>query len=214
MAVVSVNGFRTTPGKLADHLDASAEALGHLRRLGLQAVNLQAVAGGDVGMITTSINYASNVDYAAGLQRVLGDGQWQEFWARVSAAAPAVQVESSLFTDLDATFQPSVDRPLGVVLVTQWRARPGRLMDFVGNVMTAVKLIERMGGRSRAMQSLIGLHPLTVLVTTGFADMDAYGVYANTTATDEGWQAFWAGAMADPTADLIRSGLFVNISGD
>ena len=27
-------------------------------------------------------------------------------------------------------------------------------------------------------------------------------------------RTFRAGAMADPTADLIRSGLFVNISGD
>ena len=214
MAVVSVNGFRTAPGKLADHLAASAEALGHLRRLGLQAVNLQAVAGGDVGVITTSINYASNADYAAGLQRVLGDGEWQEFWGRVNATAPAVQVESSLFVDLDATFQPSADRPLGVILVTQWRARPGRLMDFVGNVMAAVPLIEQMGGRARAMQSLIGLHPMTMLVTTAFADIDAYGVYADKTASDEQWQTFWAGAMADPTADLIRSGLFVNISGD
>jgi len=214
MAVVSVNGFRTAPGKLAEHLSAAAEALGHLRRLGLQAVNLQTVAGSDVGVIATSINYASNADYAAGLQKVIADEQWQEFWARVNASAPAVQVESSLFVDTDASFQPNPDRPLGVVLVTQWRARPGRLMDFMGNVTTAVPLIERMGGRPRVMQSLIGLHPMTVLVTTAFADIDAYGTYGDTIATDEQWQTFWAGAMGDPTADLIRSGLFVNISGD
>ena len=64
------------------------------------------------------------------------------------------------------------------------------------------------------MQSLIDLQPLTMLVTTAFDDIDAYGAYADKTASDEQWQTFWAGAMADPTADLIRSGLFVNISGD
>jgi len=63
------------------------------------------------------------------------------------------------------------------------------------------------------LQSVIGAHPMTVLVSVGIADLDAYGGYAEATATDEQWQAFWAGVLADPTADLIRSGLYVNISG-
>jgi hypothetical protein len=45
----------------------------------LQAVNLQAIAGGDVGTIATSINYANNAAYADGFQRIMGDEQWQEF---------------------------------------------------------------------------------------------------------------------------------------
>ena len=64
-------------------------------------------------------------------------------------------------------------------------------MDFMGNVMTAIPHIERMGGQVRVMQSLIGLHPLTVLVTTAFGDLDAYGVYADKTASDEQWQSYW-----------------------
>jgi hypothetical protein len=131
---------------------------------------------------------------------------------RDNSDAAALEVESSLFVDVDATFQPSPDRALGVLLGTQWRARPGRLMDFMGNVMTAIPHIERLGGQARVMQSLIGLHPLTLLVTTAFSDLDAYGVYADKTASDEQWQAYWMGVMADPTADLIRSGLYMNIS--
>jgi hypothetical protein len=212
MAVAAIYGFRTAPGKLADHLAGAAEGLGHLRRLGLQAINLQAIAGTDVGVIATSVNHASYADYAAGMRKVLGDEQWQEFWMRVNSDTAAVEVESSLFVDIDPTFQPSADRALGVLLGTQWRARPGRLMDFMGNVMTAIPHIERMGGQVRVMQSLIGLHPLTVLVTTAFTDLDDYGAYADKTATDEQWQSYWMGVMADPTADLIRSGLFMNIS--
>jgi hypothetical protein len=53
-----------------------------------------------------------------------------------------------------------------------------------------------------------------VLVTVSFPDLDAYGAYADTTATDEQWQTFWAGAMSDPTAELVRSGVYLNISGD
>lgn len=213
MAVVSLSVFRTEPGRLADHMSAAAEALGHLRRLGLQAANLQAISGGDIGTITTSTNYASNADYAASFQRVMADEQWQEFWGRAASGGSAVQVESSLFTDLDPGFQPSPDRPLGVILATQWRPMPGRLMEFMGHVAAAMPHIARMGGLARTMQSLIGAHPMTVLVTTAFADMDAYGAYADKTASDQEWQEFWAGVMADPTAELIRSGVYVNISG-
>ena len=87
-------------------------------------------------------------------------------------------------------------------------------MDFMSNVMTASPHIQRMGGLPRAMQCLLGAHPMTTIVATTFVDLDAYGAYADKAATDEQWQTFWAGAMADPTADLIRSTLYVNISGD
>jgi hypothetical protein len=180
----------------------------------MQAVVLQPIAGGDVGTIATSINYASNADYVASMQRIMADEQWGEFWGRASAGGSAVQIESSLFSDVDTSFQPSADRPLGVVLATQWRAKPGRLMDFMGNVMTSVPHSTRMGGTVRVMQSVIGAHPMTTLVTTAFADLDAYGEYSDKLAGDEQWQAFWADAMSDPTGDMVRSGLYVNVSGD
>lgn len=214
MGVVLNNVFRTESGKLASHMASTAEALGHLRRLGLAAMSLQPISGSDIGTIVTSINFANNADYASGLQRVQADPGWQEFWGGVTAAPSAVQVESSIFTDVDPGFSPSADRPLGVILGTQWRARPGRMMDFMGNVMTSMAHVERMGGLSRPMNSLVGAHPMTTLVATSFADLDAYGAYADATATDPQWLEFWGGVMADPTADLIRSGVYMNVSGD
>jgi hypothetical protein len=147
-----------------------------------------------------------------GLQAILGDEAWQDFWGRAASGGSATQVESSLFSDVDPSFQPAADRPLGVVLATQWRAKPGRLVDFMANVATSIPHIERMGGTPRQMQCLIGAHPMTALITTTFADLDAYGEYSDTLATDDQWQGFWAGAMADPTADLLRTGLYLNIS--
>ena len=214
MGVISLNGFKTEPGRLADHLAASMEALGLLRGLGAQAVVLQAIAGGDVGTIATSINYADNADYATSMQKIQGDAKWQEFWARATAGASATQVESSLFTDVDPSFQPDPGRPLGAVMATQWRAKPGRIAEFVAKVMESHEHVRRMGGTPRALQSVIGAHPMTMLVVATFEDLDAYGAYADKTASDAAWQEFWAGAMADPTADMIRSGLYVNISGD
>lgn len=214
MGVVSLNGFKTEPGRLADHLAASMEALSLLRGLGARAVVLQALAGGDVGTIATTLNYADNAEYVTSMQKIQADEKWQEFWLRASAGGSAIQVESSLLSDVDPGFQPDPDRPLGVVMATQWRAKPGRIADFMAKVIGSYEHIQRLGGTPRALQSVIGAHPMTTLVAVSFADLDAYGAYADRIASDAGWQEFWAGAMTDPTADMVRSGLYVNISGD
>ncbi len=213
MAVMSVSAFRSETGRLADHLAASEEAIGHLRRLGLAAMASQVVAGTDVGTIATSINYENGAAYASGVQTILADEAWQEFWGRAAAGGSATQTEASLFSDVDPDFQLDPNRPLGVIMATQWRAKPGRLADFAANVMASFPMIERMGGTPRAMQCVIGAHPMTTLVTTTFADLDAYGAYTDTLQGDDEWQAFWGDAMADPTADMVRSGLYLNISG-
>ena len=199
---------------MGEHLALSIEALQHLRRLDQQAVVVQALSGGDIGTISTLINYASNAAHVAGMQRVIADEGWQELWARAAATGSTTQVESSIYSDLDPTFAPSADRPMGVILATQWAARPGRLVDFMGKVAMSVPHMERMGGTPRTMQCLLGAHPMTALVTTSFADLDAYGAYSDTIATDDQWQSFWADALSDPTADLVRTGLYLNISGD
>jgi hypothetical protein len=127
------------------------------------------------------------------------------------AANVAAQVESSLFSDFDPSFQPDPDRPLGAVLAIQWRAKAGRFADFAQRVTDSVPHIERLGGRLRAMQSVIGVHPMTMLISIGFETLDGYGAYADTSAADAEWQAFWGGFMADPSADIVRSGLYLNI---
>ena len=100
MGVISLNGFKTEPGRLADHLAASMEALGLLRGLGAQAVVLQALAGGDVGTIATSINYADNADYATSTQKIQGDGKWQGFWADAMADPTADMIRSGLYANI------------------------------------------------------------------------------------------------------------------
>jgi hypothetical protein len=189
------------------------EATERLHGLGMAAAPLQAMAGGDIGTLTMSVNYASNADWVASAKTLQTDSGWQEFYRRAMGTGAATQVESSLFTDIDPNFQ-AADRKLGVILAVQWRARPGRLMDFLAKVTESFAHIERMGGRPRAMQSVIGAHPMTTLVSTAFDDLDAYGAYADTIATDADWQEFWMGALSDPTADMIRSGIYVNMMGD
>lgn len=212
MGVISLTRFETQPGGAAEHLALHMEALELLRGAGMMAIAMQPVAGGDIGSLAMSINYASNAEYAASTQKMQADAGWQAFYTRAMASGAAVQVESSLFSDIDPDYQPNPDRPLGAILATQWSALPGRLEDFVGKVIESSEHVVRMGGTVRALQSVIGSHPLSTLVVTGFADLDAYGAYSDRIATDSEWQAFWAGAMKDPSADLVRSGLYVNMS--
>lgn len=173
------------------------------------AMTLQPVAGTDVGTIGTVVNYASNADYAASYQKLMADEEFQAFWLRASAEGAATPAETSLYNDVDPDYQPNVDRPLGAMMATQWRAKDGRLADFMGKVIESVPHIERMGGTPRVMQSVIGALPMTVSIAVTFADLDAYGAYADTIAGDDQWQAFWAGAMADPTADMVRAGVYL-----
>jgi hypothetical protein len=212
MAVVSLAGFRSEPGRAEEHMALHMEAAERLQGMGMAAAPLQPLAGGDVGTLAMSVNYASNADWAASSKKMQGDEAWQEFYRRAMGTGAATQVESSLFTDIDPDFQ-AANRTLGVVLATQWQALPGRLADFMGKVMESFAHIERMGGRPRAMQSVIGAHPMTTLVSTAFDDLDAYAAYSDAINADAEWQAFWSGALSDPTAEMIRSGVYINMMG-
>ena len=212
MGVIALTRYESVPGHAGAHMEIHLEALDRLRKLGMQAVALQPLAGADVGSLAMSINFANHADYATGMQKIQGDTGWQEFFAGASASGAARQVESSLMSDLDPSFQPATDRPLGVVLATQWRAIHGKMEAFVGNVLKSMPISERMGGLSRPMQSIVGSHPMSMMVATTFADLDAYGAYSDAAQTDAEWQGFWADAMSDPTADLVRSGLYVNMT--
>ncbi len=212
MGVVSLSRFRSEPGHAGKHLELHLEACQRLRGMGMQAAAMQPIAGGDIGSLVMSVNHASYAEYVASIKTMQADQGWQDFYAGAMATGAAVQVESSLFNDGDPSFQPAAGRPLGVILALQWSVKPGRLDDFVANVMASMAHIERMGGRPRPLQSVVGAHPMTTLYTTAFEDLDAYAAYADKVGTDPEWQAFWADLMKDPSGDVIRSGLYLNIS--
>ena len=208
MALASVHVFRTLPGKLVEHLEATEEAKQRLQSLGLQAFTLQPIAGSDIGGLATVVQYADNRAYTDALQKVQADQGWQEFFARVSSAAIAEPIEVSLFSDTDPTFAPDPNRALGVLQGTQWSPRPGRLMGLMENIAQAKSHIERLGGAVRTMQCMTGRYPMTVNVSVTFEDLDHFGEYGEKLAVDEQFQGYWAGVMADPTAVLVRSGIY------
>jgi len=44
-----------------------------------------------------------------------------------------------------------------------------------------------------------------------FVDLDAYGEFADQQGADEQFQNFWMEVSANPSADLIRSGIYMNL---
>ena len=213
MGVVSVHVFRTQPGRLADHEALSAEGRELLVAMGLPAITLRCIVGADIGTIATVVNYASFAEFGAANQKIAADPGWQEFWARAAASGASVPVETSLYEDVDPGWQPDTGRVLGALAALQFRAVPGRLADFMVSLGESMAHVQRIGGVPRVMRSLFGLHPQTVLVSIAFADMDALGAFADAQSTDRAWQDQMAKVAANPTAEMVRTGIYVNASG-
>lgn len=205
MGVVSLYGFRTLPGKLNEHIAATEEARQLLVELGQQAMTLQSIAGSEVGTIATVTNHSDNAEWARATQAVMSDPRWLEFYSRVSAQAIAEPVETSVFQDLDPTFSPAPDRPLGAIASTQWVPRAGRLDRFIEQVSIASAHISRLGGTVRVLQCMMGKFPMSVLVAVTYEDLEHLGEFNDKLAVDEQWAGFWAGVAADPSGDLVRT---------
>lgn len=209
MGVVSVYSFRTLPGGYARHVEAAEEARQRLQGLGVAAFTLTPLAGSFTGEIATVLNHADNASWAADMAKVQADEGWQEFYLRVMAEGFAEQTEASIYVDLDPTFVPAADRPLGAMVATQWRPMPGRAGDLLAHIEQAHPHIERLGGGFRAMNCMQGAEPMTMTVSITFEDLEHLAEYNDKLAVDEQFATYWAGIMANPSAALVRSGTFL-----
>jgi hypothetical protein len=99
---------------------------------------------------------------------------------------------------------------VAVVNVTTWRIHPGRLQEFIANASEARRIHERLGGRVRVWQPIVGGEPSTIGYAIEHDDMNAYGAFSDKLVSDSEWQAFLARIMgnADPGAEMVNSGLY------
>lgn len=103
---------------------------------------------------------------------------------------------------------------MAVLGTTVWRIRPGRTQDFLANVATAKRLLERLGGRVRAVNQVVGTNAPCTIVIVESADWKAYGELQAQMQTDSEWQSFFSKVIAsnrDPSADLIATGLSADV---
>jgi hypothetical protein len=97
--------------------------------------------------------------------------------------------------------------------VATWRARDGKIADFFAKVTTAKKIHERLGGKVRVWQSMIGGRPMSVGYVIEHASWAEFGKFGEKLEKDTEWQTFWTDAIAHPTADLIQNSLVVEAPG-
>src|ERR1035437_2178822 len=98
---------------------------------------------------------------------------------------------------------------MAVLQSTVFRVRPGKAQQFMADVATAKKILERLGARVRVVNQVVGTNaPCTAFITES-ADWKAYGEFQAKVNADSEWQTFIAkiGANREPEADQIATGL-------
>lgn len=79
----------------------------------------------------------------------------------------------------------------------------------MGSVATAKKIHERLGGKVRVRANQFGGAPSSFVYTIEVASWAAFGALGASMERDAEWQNFWAGAGADPSAELVSSAVIV-----
>ncbi len=100
-----------------------------------------------------------------------------------------------------------------IASVAVWRPRPGRLQDFMGVVVRAKKIHERLRGKVRVWNSQFGGEPLSVGYVIEHPDWKTFGEFGAKLEADPEWLALVAewGSMREPPAELIRDQVSVEV---
>ena len=99
---------------------------------------------------------------------------------------------------------------MAVVQRATWKVRPGKTQEFLANVATAKKILERLGAKVRVLNEVVGTDAPCTLVVIESPDWKAFGERLEKMQTDSEWQGFFAKAAlnnANPAADLIDTAL-------
>lgn len=104
---------------------------------------------------------------------------------------------------------------MGILQSSVFRVRPGKAQEFMADVATAKRILERLGARVCVVNQVVGTNaPCTVFITES-ADWKAYGEFSAKIETDSEWQKFYSKAALDnpnPAADLIATGLSTDVA--
>lgn len=208
MGIISVTGYRPIGDGAVQLMELIEEGRALLQQKGLAAASMQHLAGSQPGSIAIIVNYSDTTEWAASVEQLQADEQWGEFYVRAMNTGCGEMIEQAIYSDLDPAFAPDQDRPLGAATVTQWQPRAGKGAAFVEHVMGAKGHLERLGGTVRVLQSIMNTVPLSFTVSVTFEDLAHLAEHNGKLAVDEQWAAYWADVMADPTAELVRTGTY------
>jgi len=205
MGVLASYGFKTVPGGFSRHLAITLEGRDRLQKMGFRAGVLRPVLGTEMGTVATVIQFENAKAWAEGTKKITSDPEWMAWYAAAADAGVAEQVVAEMYSDVDPAYKPGSYGALKAFRNTQWLPIQGKAGTLMEHIAASLPHIKRHGGSPRVMQCLDGAHPMTIAVSVGFESLGAAGAHLDALNADPAFQAYWAGVMANPTAQLVRA---------
>lgn len=188
--VAVVNIWEALPGKSSQLFQNGMEAKAIHEKLGA-TVSIAADQDGNM-------HYAVAFDSWEALGKFQDAGatseEWQTFWQRVSMEPTAELLRSYLINN------PVVAKAQAVSMVYSWDVEQGKTAAFVARSEEARKIHERLGASIGINIDELG----DVHYEMTFASWSAWGEFQSRAATDEEWNQFYANALQEPLAELIK----------
>ena len=100
MAITQAAYWRPRPGRFEDFIKACNHARKIHDRLGTQFRVLQVQLGADAGAVAYVIEHADGAAFGQFIDKLNGDGEWQQLVASFQRDPPAEQQRSNLLRDL------------------------------------------------------------------------------------------------------------------
>ena len=100
MAIAQVAYWRPLPGRFEDLIKVCNEARKIHKRLGAEVRIFQGQLGSDAGTLAYVIDHADGAAYGQFIDKLNGDGAWQQLVASFQKDPPAEPVRSNLLQEL------------------------------------------------------------------------------------------------------------------
>jgi hypothetical protein len=100
MALAQVAMWRAYPGRYEDFVKACNQARKIHQRLGATVRIWQAQVGSNAGTVTYVIQHSDGASYGQFIDKLNGDGEWQQLVASFQKNPPAAPEQSNLLQEL------------------------------------------------------------------------------------------------------------------
>ena len=209
MATIIVNGFEPALGKAAEALSLLKEAQEIISSQGAKVQVASLVRGGVPGTLSVVTEYEDTAAYGAGIDALNADEGMQKFLARAQATQAVKPVRSVDYFEIPGMETRHDDiAACSVMMASLFQIREGRQQESVERIQQWKSLVEKHGGRCRALQSMVS-DPAFLTATVSYYDnFTEWGRIGQELNADPDWQTFGAEIRGkNASADFLRTTL-------
>ncbi len=192
--VLSVFIWDAPPGNDAQMYEIAGKAKAIQEKLGAEVF----IGTDQRGRMHYGITFDNAAARGKFTDSLMADEAWQAFIADASQreGAATLQTVHNLRTAVAGSGENGP-----VIMVFQWRPKPGRGAEFIAQSTRAKKIHEKLGADVSVEADEKG----NVFYAMNFASWEAQGKFADATAASEEWSAFLAEVSKDPTGKQVET---------